>query len=378
MLQEERLLKKTAERLFVVTAPGLEGVCAEELNTLGMAEVRETAGGVAFTGALRDLYRANLWLRTASRVLVRVGELKATDFPELYRKAVRLPWGKFVRPEASVQVRAVSHRSRLGHSGRIAETVAQAVDRALGRTPTLQNCGQQIVVRFEDDRALLSVDSSGALLHRRGYRADAVPAPLRETLAAGILRLLGWDGSLPLADPMCGSGTFVIEGAQLAMNRAPGLDREFAFMDWPGFRPGLWEVLRAEAETEIHEPGAPLWGADRDPGAVAAARRNAERAGVAAHVDFQVRELSRETLRKGPGVVVCNPPYGKRLEGEEDLIPLFRRLGEVYRHAFPGWRRAFLCPDVRLAGASGLPLEKVATLNNGGIPVTLWGVAESR
>jgi putative N6-adenine-specific DNA methylase len=364
-------LKKSSEKLFAVTAPGLEAVCAAELMALGMADVQGVTGGVEFTGSLKDLYRANLWLRSASRVLVRVGEVKASDFPELFRKAVRLPWGKFIRPDAGVQVRAVSHHSRLGHTGRIETTVGKAVDRALGRPASPPEARQQIVVRFEKDVALLSVDSSGALLHRRGYRGEAVAAPLRETLAAGILGLLGWDGTVPLADPMCGSGTFLIEGALLAANRAPGLAREFAFLDWPGSRPGLWEVLRSEARAAIRPPVAAILGSDRDAGAVAAARRNADRAGVAAWVDFQERDLSRRGPLPGPGLAVCNPPYGKRLGRGSDLRTAFEELGRSCREAFPGWRVAFLCPDERLARATGLHPEPVALLVNGGIRVAL-------
>jgi len=360
-------------QLFAVTAPGLEEPCARELRTLAMHGVAVVPGGVEFAGDLRDLYRANLWLRTASRVLVRVGEVKCRDFPELYHKALRLPWGRFVRPGSRVTVRAASRRSRLQHTGRIAETVVAAVDHALGRPGGPPEGPEQLVlVRFEEDLCHLSVDSSGELLHRRGYRSDAVRAPLRETLAAAILAQLGWDGSTPLYDPMCGSGTLLIEAALLACNLPPGGARRFAFMDWPRYRPGLWQVLLEEAAGARRACSVAICGADRDLQAVAAAQRNAERAGVADQIDLRHLELGQTPPAKGVGLLLCNPPYGERLGRAEDLRPLFRLLGEVCRRAFPGWRVALLSPADALAGATGLPLRRVAALNNGGIAVSLW------
>lgn len=372
-------MKKVTETIFAITGPGLERVCAGELAALGMAGVRVTPGGVEFAGELRDLYRANLWLRTASRVVVRVGEVKSRDFPELFRKAVRLPWGRFVRPGTRVRVRASSHRSRLGHTGRIAATLGDAVDRALGRRlPPEAGPEQLVLARFEDDVCQLSVDSSGALLHRRGYREETAHAPLRETLAAGVLLQLGWDGTVPLVDPMCGSGTFVIEAALLAAARPPGMDRSFAFMDWPRCRPGLWEVLRADAAKGLRAVSVPLCGSDRDPRAVAAARRNAGRAGVLESVELSPLELSRVESPQGTGLVLCNPPYGERLGEGCDLRPLYRALGEACRTRFVGWQAAVLCPDDRLAKATGLPLSRVAGLVNGGIRVGLFATGRRR
>jgi len=366
-------VKNVKFELFAVTAPGLEGVCARELAALGMANVRPVGGGVEFAGELRDIYLANLWLRTASRVVVRLGGFRSRDFPELYRKALRLPWGRFIRPETRIMLRVASHRSRLQHTGRIAATVGEAIGRALGRSESPPDGPEQLVlVRFEDDACLISVDSSGALLHRRGYREEAAHAPLRETLAAGLLLLLGWDGSIPLLDPMCGSGTLPIEAALLAGYRPPGGRREFAFMTWPRYRPGLWQALLAEAARGEREGDVPIRGADRDPIVLAAARRNAERAGVNGKIDFTLGDLGQTSAAVGGGLLLCNPPYGQRLGREEDLRPLFRALGEVSRGSLPGWRVAFLSPAGHLARVTGLPLRQVAELSNGGIAVTLW------
>jgi putative N6-adenine-specific DNA methylase len=364
---------KTPEKLFAVTAPGLERVCAGELAALGVAGVRTVPGGVEFEGDRRDLYRANLWLRTASRVVVRIGAVKGRDFPDLFRKAVRLPWGKYLRPGTRVVVRASSHGSRLNHTGRIADTIGDAVDRSLGRGGAPVSGPEQLILaRFENDVCLLSLDSSGALLHRRGYREETALAPLRETLAAGILMLLGWNGSSALVDPMCGSGTFVIEGALIAGNRPPGMRRSFAFMDWPHYRPGLWEVLLTEAGKGMQPVSVPICGSDRDERVVASARRNADRAGVPASIDFQHLELSRRPAPEGRGILLCNPPYGERLGRNIDLRPLFRSLGTVFRERFGGWGMAIVSPDEDLAKATGLPLRKRAVLNNGGIQIFLF------
>jgi putative N6-adenine-specific DNA methylase len=364
--------------LFAVTAPGLEAVCARELAALGVAAPRPVAGGVEFAGGQRELYLASLWLRSASRLVARVGEVGSRDFPDLFRKAVRLPWGRFLRPGARVRVRATSHASRLVHTGRIAETVSAAIDRALGRAvPPAGGPEQLVLARFEADCCLFSVDASGELLHRRGYREEGARAPLRETLAAGLLLLLGWDGSVPFHDPMCGSGTLPLEAALLALNRPPGAGRRFAFMEWPHVRSGLWEALLAEAARAGRPAVAAIGGSDRDPKALAAARRNAERSGVAGAVDFVLADLSDLPRRPGPGLVLCNPPYGGRLGAGEDLRPLYRALGESCRRAFPGWQAALITPDDRLARATGLPLERRALLDNGGIAVTLWATPKA-
>lgn len=369
-------MNKSLDRLFAITAPGLEQVCAVELAALGMAGVCATGGGVEFEGDRRDLYRGNLWLRTASRVVVRIGTVKSRDFPDLFRKTVRLPWGKYVRPDTRVVVRASSHGSRLNHTGRIAATIGEAVDRALGRGGSPEAGPEQLILaRFENDVCLLSVDSSGALLHRRGYREETARAPLRETLAAGILMLLGWNGSSALVDPMCGSGTFVIEGALIAGNQPPGMRRSFAFMNWPRYRPGLWDALLSEAGKGVQAVSVSICGSDRDVPTVAAARRNADRAGVLASIDLQPLELSRRPAPEGRGILLCNPPYGERLGRDSDLRPLFRSLGTVFRERFGGWRLAIVCPDEGLAKATGLPLHKRAVLTNGGIQVFLFSTS---
>ena len=371
-------MKKKQSEFFVITSPGLEEICGAEAVTLGLEEVIPAAGGVAFRGGLRELYAANLHLRTATRILVRLGDFKATDFPELFRKALRLPWGSFLRPDTAIEIRATAHRSRLIHTGRIVETVSAAIERALGRDASRDGDAafrQLILVRFEEDSCTISCDSSGELLHKRGYRSAAGAAPMRETLAAASLLLLGWDGSIPLCDPLCGSGTIVVEGGLLATHQPPGRHRHFAFMHWPGYRPGLWQALTADADRQIVAPASPIYASDNDHRVLAVAAQNAQQAGVAEMIDFSCSELQSLPMRSGPGLVLCNPPYGIRLESGEDLFALYRSLGSGFRRAFPGWTIAFIAPDEHLAAATGLEVQVRARLVNGGLAVALYTAA---
>jgi len=363
---------RCTENLFAVVTPGLETACAEELSTLQITPLQVEPDGVSFRGRLRDIYLCNLHLRTASRVLVRFAEFRSRDFPDLYRRAQRLPRGRFIRPETNVTFRVTCRSSRLGHSVRIAETLEAALDRSLGRAAgAAADESQLVLVRIVDDRVTISIDSSGELLHRRGYRQTATRAPLRESLAAGVLMLLGWQGTEPLADPMCGTGSFLAEGAMIARRRAPGLDRSFAFMQWPGYRQGLWALLRDEADREEQELKATIGGGDENAGAVAAARENLRRSG-SGQITVNQCSLADQPVHEGKGLVVCNPPYGKRLDLGEDPAGYYSELGRQLRRAYPGWRKAIICPDPSLAQATGLPFEQVARLDNGGLKVGLF------
>ena len=364
---------KHPENLFAIVSPGLETVCARELAALGLTELESVPGGIGFAGRLADLYRGNLHLRVASRLVVRFARFRCRAFPDLYRAATRLPWGRFIRPGTPLLCRVTCRNSRLIHTGRVAETLQAAADHALGQTAAPTNGhGQLLLARVIDDMVELSIDSSGELLHRRGYRTSVAAAPLRETLAAGILRLLDWQGTEPLADPLCGTGTFLLEGALLAANRAPGLQREFAFMAWPGYRPGLWSQLCQEAQRAERPCPAAFLGGDLDAEALAATRANLARAGFTTEVVLRQGPLASQPVHPGGGLVVCNPPYGKRLVTDEPLADYYARLGRDLQRAFPGWRKALLCPDPNLARASGLPLGEVAQLVNGGLRVWLY------
>ncbi len=378
-------------QLFAVCAPGLEQVLLAEVQALG-CKGRAAAGGVEVDGTLRDVQRLNLWLRTASRVLVRLGTVKATAFPELVRKATELPWEKFAVPGKAAQIRVTCRKSRLYHSGAVAERLHAAMEARLKGRVALQTADdddhegpQLFVARFEHDLCTVSADSSGALLHQRGYRGPQAKAPLRETLAAALLLAAGWRGETPLCDPLCGSGTIAIEAALIALRRAPGLHREFAFQEWPGFDVRPFQDLR-DAGLRPSDEGlgprtsGPLEGdaglrpqasglgqieaSDHDAGAVAATRENAVRAGVT--IEIAQRQLAQLPPADGVGLIACNPPYGLRVGG--DVRQIFRELGDAARRR-PGWRVAAVVADERAADASGLRWTRLLRTQTGGIPI---------
>lgn len=373
--------------LFAVTAPGLEPLAAAELAALGIRGVAE-AGGVAWSGTLSDLHSANLHLRTASRVLVRVGEFRARAFYELEKRARRLPWERFVAQGREVELRVTCRKSKLYHQGAVAQRVLEAIEHRAGTVRMAAGVAedeederagagaQLFVVRFVHDRCTISVDTSGPLLHLRGYRQAVAKAPLRETLASALLVASGWDGSAPLVDPMCGSGTIAIEAALMARRIAPGLasatyePRGYAFEQWPGADAAAWRATVERAREEIlpAAPGAIL-GSDRDAGAIEAARSNAERAGVADDVALEVRPLSAIDPPSGRGWLVTNPPYGVRVGEADALRNLYAALGRVARDRLPHWTVALLSANPDLERHVGLRFAETLRTRNGGIPV---------
>jgi putative N6-adenine-specific DNA methylase len=369
-------------------APGLETLALAEARALGLpAELEAGGGGVAWRGDLRSVLLANAGLRIASRVVVRLAEFEARSFAELERHARQIAWARVVPPGGAARFRVTCKKSKLYHSDAVAQRLADALARALpgvraeGSSASDEEGAdeeaQLFVVRMLRDRCTVSVDSSGALLHRRGYRQATAKAPLRETLAAALVAASGWDGLSPLVDPFCGSGTIPIEAASIARGNPAGAARTFAAERWPGVSRTLGDRVRSELAAELQGRGRPatlppILGYDRDAGAVAAALANAERAGVAADVAFAVRSLSAAEFPSGtPGWVVTNPPYGVRV-GEADRVrDLWAQLGHVLRQRAPGWRLALLSPDPALERQLGMPLRVVAQTSNGGIPVRL-------
>lgn len=378
------------DKFFVVTTPGLKAITAQEMMRLGLLpsskEGNEAgsspgsggAGGIEIEGRLEDLYRLNLYLRTATRVLVRLGEFYAAAFSELRKKASRLPWENYLAPGAPVALRVTSHKSRLYHSSGVAERVAGAIRDRLGQDAPIQpfdenaagEPAQLIVVRLARDLCTISVDSSGEGLHRRGYRLATAKAPLRETLAAGMLLASGWDLVSPLVDPFCGSGTIPIEAAMMKRGLAPGCKRRFAFMQWPGFRSQVWQNLLQEAEASAVDCPPGISASDRDAGAVEMAQANAGRARVGGCIAFSQRALSA-IEPEGVGWVVTNPPYGLRVRGGKDLRNLYAQLGNVLRSLRPGWRVAILSSQDYLLSSTGLRFEKKISTVNGGVGVKL-------
>lgn len=369
--------------LFTVTAPGLETLTARELHALG-ADARVTgAGGVAWKGTRHALYDANLRLRTASRIIVRVARFHASSFHELERRAKRVPWERFVRDHEAARFRVTCHKSALYHSDAVAQRLAESVTRATGASAVAgtrtddddtepadaaDRAEQLFIVRVDHDTVTVSADSSGALLHRRGYRLATAKAPLRETIAAAMLLGSGWRPEQPLVDPMCGSGTIPIEAALLSRRMAPGRARSFRCEAWPDADGRAWESVRERAHSEeLASAPAPIVASDRDAGAAEATRANAARAGVDDDVRVEQRPLSAIELDPTTGGwVITNPPYGIRVG--TDVRNLYSKLGAIIRAA-PAWRLGMLSAAPALDRQLRLSLERVFDTRNGGIPV---------
>jgi putative N6-adenine-specific DNA methylase len=376
--------KPAALRWFAIVAPGLEEVARAELAALpDVSDVAAETGGVGWTGPAQSGYRVNLWSRVATRVLARVGDVEAREFGKLRHRAARLPWPLFVPRGASVAARASASHCRLYHTGALAEAAALAVADAVPRARAAakgEDADVTLLVRGVDDRFTFSVDASGELLHRRGARIEAGAAPLRETLAAGLLALAGWKPGTALVDPMCGAGTIVIEAAMQAMGRAPGADRAFAMERWPlaedaAVAPAI-SALRDEAQASARVSAgigdAPIVGSDRDARLIESARRNADRAGVSELLTLACRDADAARPPAPAGLVITNPPYGHRLGDARAAARGYRDLGRLLRAHFRGWRAAVVTPArPETERQLGLRTSARLPLRNGGLAIVL-------
>jgi len=378
---------------YAITAPGTESLTAAELAAIGVVVGAVEPGGVSFEAAPGILYAANLQVRTASRILVRVARFHASSFAELEKSARPIAWARWVPANGAVHFRVTSHKSRLYHQEAVAERLERAVLVAIPGTSAVRAPSdadaldddvsvlpgvQRFVVRLVDDEVTLSVDSSGGLLHRRGYRLASARAPIRETLGAAMLLALEWDGSVPLVDPMCGSGTIPVEAALLARRIPPGWRRRFAFERWPEFKPSVWAYVRGEAEKGILDRApVPIIAADRDAGAVEACAANADRAGVAGDLTILQAALTTTlsdplVTAQPPGVVLTNPPYGVRVGESGRLRDLYASLGNAMRGPLAKWALGFVTSDPALAAATGLALDTVLDTSTGGLRIRLY------
>ncbi|HEX2722280.1 MAG TPA: THUMP domain-containing protein [Gemmatimonadaceae bacterium] len=365
-------------KVFAMTAPGVEMILARELRAMGIVPGEITAGGVAFEGKIEHVMRANLWSRVANRITVRVDEFHASTFHELERRAKKIEWSHYVSATQAVRFRVTCKKSRLYHSGAVTERLGNAVAAAVGGKIESDDDeesdaeSQLFIVRIAHDECTISVDSSGALLHRRGYRQAVAKAPLRETLAAAMVYGSDWTPQMPLSDPLCGSGTIAIEAAMMARKLAPGVARKFAFERWQGHEAQAWQTLLTDARAvALAKAPAPIVASDRDAGAITAATKNAERVGVAGDIEFRQRSISQAEFPTTPGFLVTNPPYGVRVGESAPLRNLYAQLGKVVRARAPGYAVALLSADPALESQLRLDLREVFRTTNGGIPVRL-------
>jgi putative N6-adenine-specific DNA methylase len=363
---------------FAAVPRGAEEIAAAELEAMGITGTRAGRGGVAFSCDRAGLYRANLWLRTASRVLVQLVVFPCTSPEELYAGVHAIDWTTLINPDMTLAVDCNLRDSALKHSGFVAlktkDAIVDRIREACGSRPNVDTAAPDLRINIHllKNVCTVSLDSSGDPLDRRGYRLERNEAPLRETLAAAVVALTGWDGSIPLADPMCGSGTIPIEAALVAGRVAPGLQRTFGFERWLDFDERLWRKLVREAENAIHKiPVGLVTGYDRDSRALKLAGRNAAKAGFDGQLHYFHAELEAFQPEGERGVVIINPPYGKRLGEDDDLRELYCRIGDILKKRCRGWTGYVLTGNLELAKYIGLKASRRFVLFNGPIECRL-------
>jgi len=356
------------DSLFLACLPGFEPALRDELGALGFGASTVRPGGVELPGDLGVAAQLNLRCRIADRVLLRIASFRALHLAQLDKRARKLDWAAWLRPDVPVRVEASCARSRIYHEGAAAQRVARAIADATGAATKGGADPLRVLLRIEDDLATLSLDTSGVGLHKRGHKPFVAKAPLRETMAAAFLHQMGFDGTQPVLDPMCGAGTFVLEAAEIAAGLAPGRAREFAHARLACPPPA------PRAPAAAPPPLEPcFFGYDRDQGAVQGAQANAARAGLEGWTRFACQPIGALTTPDGPrGLVMVNPPYGGRIGNARQLYPLYASLGAVLRAGFAGWRLGLVTAEPALARATGLALTPGPPVPHGGRTVRLY------
>jgi len=368
---------------FFATAPrGLEGLLAAELASLGAKDTTAVPGGVAFSGDWRVCYAANLWSRLASRVLWRVAEFNYTDENDLHEAARKVDWMRYFTVERTLRVNVSAQKSPLTSLDfatlRIKDAVCDRFRESAGSRPNVDRANPDVRVHafLESARGAFYLDTSGEPLFKRGWRAGAGEAPLRENLAAGIVMLSGWKPEEPLLDPMCGGGTILVEAAAMARGRAPGAKRSFGFENLKNFDPELWKKIRNQkSETPSSSVPLQIFGSDNDPRVLGDARRNVAAAGVDRWVKLEQVDILDRPAPAPAGVMIANPPYGERIGSKEELAEFYPKLGSALKKNYPGWRCHFFTADLRLPKLMRLQPSRRVPLYNGALECRLFEIA---
>ena len=368
------------EQTFTFIIPalmGVESLVAHELKKLGLVDVRAENGRVLCRGGMADIPRINLNLRTGARVLICLGEFEARSFEDLFQGTAALPWEDYIPREGKFPVKGYTINSQLHAVPPCQSIIKKAIAKRLGSAyglETLPETGALYQVQFSimKDKAALMLDTSGDSLYKRGYRAQGVLAPLRETLAAALVALAHYKGRDPFCDPFCGSGTIAIEAALIAKNRAPGLNRSFSAQKWRWLPSGLWLEAADEAMDKEFDGQYEIWGGDIDPAAVELSRHNAQLAEVDDVVKFEVADATRFHWGGLRGRVVTNPPYGERLMEKKEAEELYRGFGKAMAKLPDGWQIAVLSSHTEFERAFGRPADKKRKLYNGMLKCDLF------
>lgn len=358
--------------LFATVPLGAEELTALELKHLGAADVHVIRGGVAFGGDRKILYRSLLRLRTASRVLLQLGHFPCGSPQELYDGVRSLPWCDLLSPTMTLAVDCSLRDSAITHSHfaalRAKDAIVDLLRDTTGSRPNINTHSPDLRVNLHiaKNHCTVSLDTCGEPLDRRGWRLNRNDAPLRETLAAAIMLHTGWDGTIPLIDPMCGSGTLLIEGTAIALGHPAGAGRAFGIMRWQDFDRSVWEqILQEEQKKKADSLEVPVLGFDKDSRSIISCRENARRAGLAYNVAFDRKGFEEAEPCGHEGILVMNPPYGVRMGDKKTLEPLYRKIGEVFKRRFTGWTAYLLAGDLDLVKQVGLKPARRFVLFNG-------------
>lgn len=367
------------KHFFATTAKGVESILAHELERLGVKCLSVEKGGVRFSGELKTCYMANLWLRTAQRVLIYLADFRCNSPQDLYEGVRSIKWREYIKPDMTLAVDCNLRDSDLKHSGYAAlkakDAIVDSIRDVCGRRPNVDARNPDLLVNLHISRnkCTVSLDSSGTSLDKRGYRLDTGDAPLRETLAAALVELSGWDGTVPFLDPMCGAGTILIEAVMKAAGIAPGMKRaSFGFKRWPSFDEKLWTSLLKDAgQLKLNRLQCQLFGSDVSKRVIEKAISNARRAGVEKYITFLNRNIAEMQPPEPPGVLVFNPPYGVRLGETESLKMLYKEIGDALKQRCKGYTAHVFCGSPELAKWIGLKASRRTVLFNGAIECRL-------
>ncbi|MEA5536583.1 THUMP domain-containing class I SAM-dependent RNA methyltransferase [Crocosphaera sp. XPORK-15E] len=364
---------------FATVARGLEEIAAQELEKLGAISVKPEFTGVHFQGDKSLLYKVNLWSRIVFRVLVPIQTIPSANSTQLYDSVQQIDWTEYLQPDQTFAVNCTGSNQQLNHSHFTALQVKNAIvdqqqDRFKERSYIDPKYPDILInAHIYENRCFLSLDSSGESLHRRGYRPAMGLAPLKETLASAILDLANWTPNLPFLDPLCGSGILPIEATLKSLNIAPGLARDsFSFQHWSDFDSQLYDTIIKEAiNSQNHQLEAPIFGSDRDLDVIQQAQINAKKCNIDHHIKLTQMSLENVEPPTDQGIIICNPPYGKRLGNTQELGALYTLLGDVFKQRFKGWTAYVLTGNKELSKQIGLRTARRIPVYNGSLPCTL-------
>lgn len=378
----------TSERFFATCPRGLEHLLAEELAELGAQDPRVAGSGVAFAGDMKLAWRCNLWSRLATRILVQVADGAYAREDDIYRLARAVLWDEWFAVDKTLRVNVTAIKCPLKSLDfvtlRIKDAVCDRFRDTCGNRPSIDTREPDVRVHgfLTENRCTLYLDTSGAPLYQRGLREKTVSAPLKENLAAGMLKLSGWQPGVAFLDPMCGSGTLLLEAVQVALKVAPGAKRKFAFESFENFIPAVWRRMKDDAEAGAETVASlqknmanatwGFYGADRDPVAYRATLANLDRAGWLDLVRLSSADVTTAVAPAAQGIMLSNPPYGVRLSEQDELAGFYPELGRVMKQSFAGWTCYFLSADTRLPKLVGLKPSKKTPLFNGDLDCRLY------